>query len=141
MKAAQEMMKDPSWAAQMKKLQKDKGFQDSIKKTQEMLKDPAEQAKLEAKMEHMVKVGNDQLKQGAAAAMEQAMAAMNNPEVMAEMAAMIKDPSFKQQLEALSKDPSFASYIEAMQDMMAEQADLLLERKVGKAKPDVDDLT
>ena len=122
MAAAKEMMADPSWQAQMKKLQNDKGFKESIKKTSEMLKDPNAAAQAEAKMEHMVKVGNEQLKNGAAAAMEQAMEAMKNPEVMAEMSAMIKDPSFKQQLEALSKDPSFQSYIEAMQDMMQDPA-------------------
>lgn len=118
MAAAKEMMADPAWQAEMKKLQSDKGFKESIKKTTEMSKDPNEAAKVEAKMEHMVKLGNDQLKNSAATAMEQAMEAMKNPEVMAEMSAMIKDPSFKQQLEALSKDPSFKSYIDAMQDMI-----------------------
>lgn len=118
MKAAQEMMKDPAWQAQMKKLQNDQGFKDSAKKMQEMMKDPGAQAQAEAKMEHMLKVGNDQLKQGAAAAMEQAMAAMKNPEVMAEMAAMVKDPNFAKQFEQLKKDPSFQPYIEAMQDMV-----------------------
>ena len=118
MAAAKEMMADPAWQAQMKKLQGDKGFKESIKQASDMLKDPNAAAQAEAKMEHMVKVGNEQLKNGAAAAMEQAMEAMKNPEVMAEMSQMIKDPSFKQQLEALSKDPSFKSYIDAMQDMM-----------------------
>jgi hypothetical protein len=126
MAAAKEMMNDKAWQTQMKKLQNDKGFKESIKKTSEMLQDPAKAAQAEAKMEHMVKVGNDQLKQGAAAAMEQAMEAMHNPEVMAEMAALVKDPSFKQQLEALSKDPSFQSYIEAMQDMMNDRTLIFL---------------
>ena len=118
MKAAQEMMKDPAWQAQMKKLQNDKGFKESTKKVQDMMKDPGAQAQVEAKMEHMLKVGNDQLKQGAAAAMEQAMEAMKNPELMAEMAAMVKDPNFAKQFEQLKKDPNFQPYIEAMQDMV-----------------------
>lgn len=122
MAAAKEMMADPAWQKQMKKLQESKDFKESIKKTTEMLNDPNAAAKAEAKMEHMVKLGNEQLKNGAAAAMEQAMDAMKNPEIMAEMANMIKDPNFKQQLESLSKDPSFAPYIAAMQDMIQDPA-------------------
>ena len=122
MKEAQKMMQDPKFQAEMKKLQNDKGFKESLKQTTEMFKDPNAAAAAEAKMEHMMKVGNEQLKMGAAAAMEQAMEAMHNPEVMAEMSAMLKDPSFKQQLENLSKDPSFQTYIEAMQDMMKDPA-------------------
>lgn len=118
MAEAKKMMADPAWQTQMKKLQESSEFKESVKKTTEMLSDPNAAAQAEAKLEHLVKVGNEKLKNGAAAAMEQAMEAMQNPEVMAEMSNIIKDPNFKQQLEALSKDPSFQSYIEAMQDMM-----------------------
>lgn len=65
-------------------------------------------------MEHMLKVGEEKLKQGAGAAMEQAMADMANPEVMAEMAKMLKDPQFQAQLAAMSKDPSFKNYVAAV---------------------------
>lgn len=118
MEAAKKMMEDPAWQAQMKKLQNDKGFKESTKKMQEMMQDPNEAAKAEAKMEHMLKVGNDQLKQGAAQAMEAAMEAMKNPEVMAEMSAMMKDPNFVKQFAQLKKDPNFQPYIDAMQDMV-----------------------
>ena len=122
MAEAKKMMDSPEFQKQMKKLTQDKGFKDSIKKTGEMLKDPNEAAKMEAKMEHMAKVGADQLKKGASAAMEEAMNAMANPEVMAEMIQLMKDPSFKQQIEAMSKDPSFQNYASAMKDMMNDPA-------------------
>merc|ERR1712003_209409 len=95
----------------------DKGFQDSIKKSVEMMKDPAQAAAMEAKMEHMMKVGNDQLKNAAGGMMDEAMQAMNNPEVMAQVAKMVKDPNFQKQLADMAKDPQFKSYIDAMKDM------------------------
>jgi hypothetical protein len=114
MAAAKKMMDDPEWQKQMKELTKNKEFKESIKKTQHALKDPNTAAHAEARVEHMLKVGNDQLKKGAASAMEEAMAAMNNPEMMAEMQKMIHDPSFTKQLEAFAKDPQFRSYMEAV---------------------------
>jgi hypothetical protein len=42
------------------------------------------------------------------------MAAMGNPEVMAEMTKMMKDPSFQAQLAAMAKDPSFKNYVSAV---------------------------
>mmetsp|Transcript_19847 Transcript_19847/g.27545 ORF Transcript_19847/g.27545 Transcript_19847/m.27545 type:complete len:199 (-) Transcript_19847:176-772(-) len=122
MAEAQKMMDSPEFKKQMKQLTGDKGFKDSIKKTADMLKDPNAAAQMEAKMEHMAKVGADQLKKGAGAAMEEAMNAMANPEVMAEMVQLMKDPSFKQQIEAMSKDPSFQNYAAAMKDMMNDPA-------------------
>jgi hypothetical protein len=65
-------------------------------------------------MEHMLKVGEDQLKNSAGAAMEQAMADMANPEMMAQMATMLKDPKFQAQLAAMQKDPSFKNYVSAV---------------------------
>ena len=81
------------------------------------MKDPSTAARLEAKMEHMLKVGEEKLKQGAGAAMEQAMADMANPEVMAEMAKMLKDPLFQAQLAAMTKDPSFKNYVTAVSSL------------------------
>jgi hypothetical protein len=114
MAEAKKMAENPQWQKKMKELSNSKEFKESIKKSKELLKDPDTAAHAEAKLEHMVKVGNDQLKKGAASAMEEAMAAMANPETMAEMAKMMKDPSFAKQLESMTKDPQFQSYIEAV---------------------------
>merc|ERR1719159_1350502 len=94
------------------------------------MKDPSQAAKLEAKMEHMKKVGDAKLKEGATAAMEEAMSAMGNPEVLADMAKMMKDPEFKAQLASMTKDPSFQNYVNAMKDMMADPAQ---KEKIEKA--------
>merc|ERR1712232_842814 len=83
----------------------------------ETMKDPAEAAKMEAKLEHMVKTGEQQLKEGAMGSLEQAMAAMANPEVMAEMGKMLKDPKFLEQVKAMTKDPQFKSYTDAVREM------------------------
>lgn len=114
MEEAKKMMANPEFQKQMKKMQESKEFKDSLKKTKDILSDPNQAAKAEAKMEHMVKVGTEQLKKGAAASMEQAMDALDNPEVRAEMAKLIKDPSFKAQLENLKKNPEFQMYVEAV---------------------------
>jgi hypothetical protein len=65
-------------------------------------------------MEHMLKVGDKELKKGASSAMEEAMAAMADPEVMAEMTRMIKDPNFAKEFEAMKKDPKFKNYVDAV---------------------------
>lgn len=122
MAEAKKMMENPAFQKQMKEMSGDKAFQDSIKKSVEMMKDPARAAEMEAKMEHMMKVGNQQLKDKAGNLMEDAMAAMNNPEVMAEVAKMVKDPNFQQQLADMAKDPQFKSYIDAMKDMANDPA-------------------
>lgn len=114
MKAAKEMMNDKEFQKQMKKLGEQKEFKQGVKKTVDMMKDPSTAARMEAQMEHMVKVGNEQIKKGAAGAMEEAMAAMGDPEVMAEMAKLIKDPTFQQQISDMSKDPSFKNYVAAV---------------------------
>lgn len=128
------MMESPEFKKQMKKLAESKEFKDGAQKTGEYqrrqdrfwkllfltiyladaLKDPSTAARLEAKMEHMLKVGEEQLTKGAGAAMEQAMADMANPEVMAEMAKMLKDPQFQAQIAAMTKDPSFKNYVSAV---------------------------
>lgn len=122
MAEAQKMMNDPEFQKQMKKLTNSKDFKQSLKKTQEVMKDPNTAAEMEARMEAMVKKGNDDMKKSATAAMEEAMASMNNPEVMAEMTRMMKDPSFQAQLAAMANDPSFRHYMGAMEDMMKDPA-------------------
>jgi len=122
MAEAKKMMDNPTFQKQMKEMSGDKGFQDSIKKSVDMMKDPAQAASMEAKMEHMMKVGNDQLKNQAGSMMEEAMQAMNDPAVMAEVAKMVKDPNFQQQLNDMAKDPQFKSYIDAMKDMANDPA-------------------
>jgi tyrosyl-tRNA synthetase len=120
MAEAAKMMNDPAFKKNMEKLQSSKEFKDSVKKTKDVLSDPNQAAHLEAKMEHMQKVGNDQLKKRAGDAMEQAMASLSDPAVMAEMTKMLKDPKFQKDLENMTKDPQFQSYMEAMQDMMSD---------------------
>eukprot|EP00536_Pseudo-nitzschia_multiseries_P003005 jgi/Psemu1/236260/estExt_Genewise1.C_430018 len=117
MAEAKKMMESPAFQKQMKEMSNDKAFQDSIKKSVEMMKNPATAAEMEAKMEHMLKRGNEQLKANAGSMMDEAMAAMNNPDVMAEVAKMVKDPNFQQQLQQMASDPQFKSYIDAMKDM------------------------
>ena len=114
MKEAQKMMDDPEFKKQMKKMAETKDFKQNIKKSVEAMKDPSTAARMEAQMEHMLKVGGEQLKKGASSAMEEAMASMANPEVMAEMTKMMKDPNFQQQIAAMTKDPSFANYVSAV---------------------------
>mmetsp|Transcript_25854 Transcript_25854/g.45584 ORF Transcript_25854/g.45584 Transcript_25854/m.45584 type:complete len:204 (-) Transcript_25854:223-834(-) len=133
MAEAKKMMDSPAFQKKMKEMSNTKDFKDATKKTVDMMKDPAKAAELEAKMEHMMKVGSEQLKNAAGNVMEDAMAAMNNPEVMAEMSRMIKDPSFQQQLAGMAKDPSFKSYMDAMQDMMKDPAKKAQMEKIGEA--------
>ena len=122
MAEAKKMMENPAFQKQMKEMANDKTFQDSIKKSVEMMADPAQAAAMEAKMEHMMKVGNNQLKQQAGNMMDEAMMAMNNPDVMAQVAKMVKDPNFQKQMADMAKDPQFQSYIEAMKDMANDPA-------------------
>ena len=122
MAEAKKMMESPGFQKQMKEMANNKDFKDSIQKSMEMMADPGQAAAMEAKMEHMMKVGNQQLKNQAGNLMDEAMNAMNNPEVMAQVAKMVKDPNFQQQLAGMAKDPQFASYLEAMKDMANDPA-------------------
>ena len=133
MAEAKKMMDNPQFQKKMKEMGNTKDFKDATKKSLDMMNDPAKAAEMEAKYEHMMKVGNEQLKNAAGNVMEDAMAAMNNPEVMAEMSRMVKDPNFQQQLAAMSKDPSFKSYIDAMQDMMKDPEKRARMEKIGDA--------
>jgi len=108
------MMDNPQWQKEMKKLQNSKEFKESIKKTQDALKDPNTAARAEAKIETMVKVGQEQIKKASGNAMEEALAAMNDPAVMEQMQKMLKDPSFAKQLENMTKDPKFKNYVDAV---------------------------
>jgi len=115
MAEAKKMMDDPKWQQEMKKLTNSKDFKESLKRTQEALKDPNVAAKAEAKVEAMYEAGTEQLKRGAASAMEEAMAAMsNNPEVLEEMKRMIKDPNFAETMQKMTSDPSFKNYADAV---------------------------
>jgi hypothetical protein len=122
MAEARKMMDDPDFQKKMKELTGQKDFKESVKKTKEMLNDPNKAAEAEAKFEHMQRVGNDKLKQNAMNDMEQAMAAMSNPDVMAEMTKMLKDPKFKETFDQLTKDSQFQNYIDAMKELQKDPA-------------------
>lgn len=131
---AKKMMEDPEFQKHMKKFANSNDFKESVKKTQDALKDPNTAARMEAQMEHMIKRGENDLKKGAAAAMEEAISSMSNPEVMAEMTKMLKDPAFQGQLAAMAKDPSFRNYMNAMEDMMKDPA---TKRKIEAASESI----
>jgi hypothetical protein len=133
MAEAKKMMDNPQFQKKMKELSNTKDFKEATKKSIDMLNDPAKAAAMEAKYEHMMKVGTEQLKNAAGNVMEDAVAALSNPEVMAEMSRMVKDPSFQQQLADMAKDPSFKSYIDAMQDMMKDPEKRARMEKIGEA--------
>lgn len=114
MAEAKKMMESPEYQKQMKEFANSAGFKDAAKKAGDMMKDPRKAAEMEAKMEHMMKVGADQLKANTGKTMEAAMAAMADPEVMAQMTQMIKDPSFQMNLAQMAKDPTFKQYIESV---------------------------
>jgi hypothetical protein len=133
MAEARKMMDNPQFQKKMKEMSNTKDFKEASQKAIHQMKDPAKAAELEARYEHMMKVGTDQLKNAAGSVMEDAMAAMGNPEVMSEMSRMIKDPSFQQQLAGMAKDPNFKNYIDAMQDMMKDPEKKARMEKIGEA--------
>ncbi|KAG7361076.1 hypothetical protein IV203_036176 [Nitzschia inconspicua] len=133
MAEAKKMMDNPQFQKKMKEMSNTNDFKEATQKSIDMMKDPAKAAEMEARYEHMMKVGNQQLKNAEKSVMEDAMAAMANPEVMAEMSRMIKDPSFQQQLADMAKDPTFKSYIDAMQDMMKDPEKRARMEKIGEA--------
>jgi len=118
MAEAKKMMESPEWKKKMKDLTNDKAFKANIDNVKKTMEDPNEAAKMQAKMEHMMKTGNKELHADAKDTMATAMEAMNDPATMAEAARMMKDPQFQQQLAQMAKDPSFKKYVNAMQDMM-----------------------
>lgn len=123
MAAAREMMNDKKFQQEMKKLSNTAEFKESIQNTKEMLSDPNQAAAAEARMEQMIKIGNNQLKKQAMQTVDATMDAMtSDPEMIDSMAKMIKDPNFKKQLDEMMKDPNFRAYMESMQDMMKDPA-------------------
>merc|ERR1719375_1740650 len=104
-----------------------------MEKTAKMMEDPDQAAKMQAKYEHMVKVGNDANREDAKNTMTEAMQAMNDPKTMAQAAQMMKDPSFQDQMAKMAKDPSFKKYISAMQDMMQDPATKLKMEQMASA--------
>merc|ERR1712003_587261 len=122
MAEAKKMMESPEWKKQMKEITNNKDFKANMEKTAKLMEDPNEQAKMQAKMEHLYKVGAEANKEEAKNTMSDAMQAMNDPKVMAQAVQMMKDPNFKQQLQQMAKDPSFKKYVSAMQDMMQDPA-------------------
>jgi len=118
MAEAKKMMESPEWKKKMKALTNDKSFKANVENVKKSLEDPNEAAKMQAKVEHMMKVGQNAIQSEAKDTMSEAMQAMADPEVMAEAARMMRDPQFQQQLSQMAKDPSFKKYVSAMQDMM-----------------------
>mmetsp|Transcript_32302 Transcript_32302/g.62277 ORF Transcript_32302/g.62277 Transcript_32302/m.62277 type:complete len:207 (-) Transcript_32302:299-919(-) len=118
MAEARKMMESADWKKKMKELTNDKAFKSNMDNVKKTMEDPNEAAKMQAKMEHMMKTGNKELNNDAKDTMAQAMQAMADPTTMAEAARMMKDPQFQQQLAQMAKDPSFKKYVNAMQDMM-----------------------
>ncbi|KAL7543259.1 hypothetical protein ACHAXR_012761 [Thalassiosira sp. AJA248-18] len=118
MAEAKKMMESPEWKKKMKDLTNDKAFKSNVDRVKQTMEDPNEAAKMQAKMEHMMKKGASELHNDAKDTMATAMQAMADPTAMAEAARMMKDPQFQQQLSQMAKDPSFKKYVNAMQDMM-----------------------
>jgi len=122
MAEAKKMMESSEWKKKMKDLSNDKAFKKNMDSVKNTMEDPNEAAKMQAKMEHMMKTGNKELANDAKDTMASAMDAMADPATMAEAARMMKDPQFQQQLSQMAKDPSFKKYVSAMQDMMQDPA-------------------
>lgn len=99
MAEAKKMMESSEWKKKMKEMTNDKAFKANIDNVQKTMQDPNEAAKMQAKMEHMMKKGNKELADEAKATMAQSMQAMQDPTIMAEAARMMKDPQFQQQIE------------------------------------------
>ena len=114
MAEAKKMMESPEFKKQMKKLEGSKEFKESVKKSKEALKDPSTAARMEAQMEHMLTKGQEQLKNNAKGQMQEAMEAMNNPDVMAQAAKMMADPDFQKNMAKMAEDPAFKNYISAV---------------------------
>lgn len=115
MAEAKKMMESPEFKAQMKKMEKSKEFKEAVKKTGDMMKDPAQAARMEAQMEHMLKRGQDTLKNNAKASMSEALGAMSDdPAVMSEAMKMMKDPDFQKNMAKMAEDPAFKNYMVAV---------------------------
>jgi hypothetical protein len=123
MAEAQKMMQDPAFQREMKRLTKSKEFQETVKKTKDMMNDPNTAAHAEARMEHMLRVGQEQLQKGAKLNLEQLLSEIgSDPDAMRSMQKMLQDPSFKKQFDAMTKDNQFQTYVDAMKELMKDPA-------------------
>lgn len=130
MAQAKKMMESPEYQKQMKEFANSAGFKDASKKATDIINDPAKAAEMEAKMEHMMKIGADQLKAHSGQTMEAAMAAMGDPAVLSQMTKMVKDPSFQANLAQMAKDPTFKQYIDSVSAILI-RLFLFLEMSAG----------
>merc|ERR1739844_510293 len=85
MAEAKKMMENPEWKKEMKKMEKSKEFKKALEDTNEMLKDPNMVAKLEAKMEASLAVGEKQLQKDYERTLMQALETFGNDENLSEM--------------------------------------------------------
>ena len=122
MAEAKKMMENPEWQKKMKAFTGDAEMKEKFKSIGEDMKDPNKIAEAAAKYEHMVKVGQKQLKDQAGKTLEDAMTSMSDPKVMADMARTINDPQFKENFAKLAADPSMKKYFAAMEEMMKDPA-------------------
>jgi len=118
MAEAKKMMEGKEFKKEMGEFEKSKEFKEAASKTKEMMDDPAAAARMQAQMEHMVKRGQDGMKESAKDSMTEAIEAMSRPEVLGEALKMMKDPGFMEQMKAMAQDPSFQHYMAAMTDMV-----------------------
>jgi mannitol/fructose-specific phosphotransferase system IIA component (Ntr-type) len=120
-----EMLSNPAFQSQIKKMQNVKSFKEALQKTKELLNDPSTTAKMRAQMEHVVKLSQNHLPNGGEGgigapgdAVKEAMNMINDPEVFGEAMKLMQDPEFVERLAAFTKDPAFSGYREAMANMM-----------------------
>jgi tripartite-type tricarboxylate transporter receptor subunit TctC len=115
MKEAAKMRNSPEFQAAMKKMQKSPEFKEAMKQANAMSADPNTLAKMQAKVEHMVNVGQSELKKKAKDDMAEAMDALySNPEVMEEAKKLVSDPNFASYIKEMATDPAFKNYIGAV---------------------------
>ena len=112
MAEAKKMMENPEWKKEMKKMEKSKEFKQALEDTNEMLKDPNMVAKLEAKMEASLAVGEKQLKKDYERTLMQALETFENDENLGEMKKYLSDPEFRAKIEQDMKDPQVRQYFE-----------------------------
>lgn len=135
MAEAQKMMSNKEWQKEMEKMQKSKEFKEATLKTKEMMADPNQAAAAEAKVEHMVKVGDDMIKADAEKEMEEALLSMSDPGVLEKITEMLKDPNFANSLLEMTRNPDFAVYKDTMAKLMADpEKRQAIQQNIGKIK-------
>merc|ERR1712176_1472575 len=73
MAEAKKMMESPEWKKKMKDITNDKTFKSNVDKVKKTMEGPIEAAKMQAKMEHMMKTGTKELQNDAKDTMTEAM--------------------------------------------------------------------